>query len=237
MSAGASVPESTEQPGIVVQGPVTTPDVTPASSAEDVPPVVTESSFDNYTQLSDPFLVLVNAQVALPENWTVELVDSGYQQVDARIYDDITAMFEAAAADGISLWVESGYRDVFTQQVILDRAVGDNEAQGMGYDDALATALRSIASPGHSEHHTGLTADINDVNWDFDETEEYAWLSQHAEEYGFVQRYRADKFEITGIDDEPWHYRYVGKQNAQKMKELDMCLEEYVLYLKSKGVQ
>ncbi|MBQ8551084.1 MAG: D-alanyl-D-alanine carboxypeptidase family protein, partial [Clostridia bacterium] len=53
----------------------------------------------------------------------------------------------------------------------------------------------------------------------------------HAAEYGFVMRYPKHKQEVTKIIYEPWHYRYVGKEHAAKMNELDMCLEEYVEYL------
>lgn len=67
---------------------------------------------------------------------------------------------------------------------------------------------------------------------DFRETKAYTWLQEHAAEYGFVERYPKGKESITGIDYEPWHYRYVGKEHAQRMNELNMCLEEYVAFLK-----
>lgn len=78
----------------------------------------------------------------------------------------------------------------------------------------------------------GLAVDFNDVEDDFRETEAYTWLQEHAAEYGFVERYPKGKESITGIDYEPWHYRYVGKEHAQRMNELNMCLEEYVAFLK-----
>lgn len=96
------------------------------------------------------------------------------------------------------------------------------------YEDARIT----IQAPGYSEHHTGLAVDFNDVEDDFRETEAYTWLQEHAAEYGFVERYPKGKESITGIDYEPWHYRYVGKEHAQRMNELNMCLEEYVAFLK-----
>ena len=78
--------------------------------------------------------------------------------------------------------------------------------------------------------HT-LTGDLNGVLETFDETPEYRWLQRHAHEYGFVLRYPEDKSEITGIRFEPWHYRYVGREHAEKMRMLNFCLEEYVAYL------
>ncbi len=189
------------------------------------------------TQLSDPLLVLVNDWSPLPENWQVipRMVDD--EQVDLRMYDNLMAMFKAAEKDNVWFWVASGYRSVKEQEIILDRAVAENIEQGMGEEEAKEEALRTIARPGYSEHHTGLAVDLNDVSADFETTEAYKWLTEHAAEYGFVQRYRADKVAITGIDNESWHYRYVGKKNAQEMERLNFCLEEYVEYLKKRGIR
>ena len=58
------------------------------------------------------------------------------------------------------------------------------------------------------------------------------YLKENAEDYGFILRYRKDKEEITKVNYEPWHWRYVGEEHAKKINELDMCLEEYIEYLK-----
>ncbi len=188
-------------------------------------------------QLSDPLLVLVNDWTPLPEDWRVtpRMIDD--EQVDLRMYEDLTAMFSAAAEDNVWFWVASGYRSVEEQEVILDRAVRENRERGMSGAEAEREALKTIARPGYSEHHTGLAVDLNDVSDNFEETEAYRWLSRHAAEYGFVQRYQKDKVTITGIDNESWHYRYVGKKHAKEMDRLDLCLEEYVMYLKKQGVK
>lgn len=191
-----------------------------------------------YQQLSDPFLVLVNNQVPLPEGWQVTPNFIGEETVDIRIYNDLNDMFLAAQEDGVSLWVASGYRSVEDQERILNREIENHmRDDGMTQEEARDYSLRTINPPGHSEHHTGFVVDLNDVSDNFEETEAYQWLSQHAAEYGFVQRYRSDKVAFTGIDNESWHYRYVGKEHAQQMEQLDMCLEEYVQYLKDQGVQ
>ena len=54
------------------------------------------------------------------------------------------------------------------------------------------------------------------------------WLAEHAADYGFILRYPSDKTEATGMDYEPWHYRYVGSEQAHKIKESGLCLEEYL---------
>lgn len=223
----------------------TNPEISSGAS-ESVPAIIVNASGSPATsepgpvsalepvQSSDPLLVLVNADTPLPEDWQVELKTiAGEEQVDARAYDNLAALLNAAAQDGVTLWIASGYRSVELQQSILDRAVQQNVANGMTEEKAREDALRTINRPGHSEHHTGLAVDFNDVDNDFEETEAYSWLSEHTAEYGFVQRYRQSKVKFTGIDNESWHYRYVGKEHAQEMGRLDLCLEEYVAYLKN----
>lgn len=189
--------------------------------------------FVGYEQLSDPLCVLVNGEVALPEDWEFIpfLVDD--EVVDRRMAEDLSSMMQAAAEDNVWLWVASGYRSRERQQWILETAIENYRQAGMGEKEAETEALKTIALPGHSEHETGLAIDFNQVSGDFAETEAYRWLQEHGAEYGFVQRYRAEKVSITGVEEESWHYRYVGKKAAQEMERLDMCLEEYVLYRKA----
>ncbi len=198
------------------------PDPTPLPEPED-------------PRLSDPLLVLVNSENPLPENWQVTpKTIAGEEQVDQQAYEDLTALLAAASESEVTLWIASSYRSVDLQQEILDRAVQNRISQeGMTEEEALEDALRTINRPGYSEHHTGLAVDFNDVSDDFEETEAYRWLEEHAAEYGFVQRYKKSKVKSTGIDNESWHYRYVGKEYAQEMERLDLCLEEYRDYLKS----
>lgn len=199
--------------------------------------VLPSGSFDGYQQLSDPLLVLVNDDVPIPDDWQVTPAFVDDETVDNRIYQDLSAMMEAAERENVWFWVASGYRSVEDQERILSREIeGHMRDDNMSEEEARELSLRTIARPGYSEHHTGLAIDLNDVSDNFEETVAYQWLCQHGAEYGFVQRYRSDKVGITGIDNESWHYRYVGPEHAKKMNELNMCLEEYVLYLKDQGV-
>ena len=95
----------------------------------------------------------------------------------------------------------------------------------------MATA-RLIAVPGTSEHETGLAADIVTPSYQrldagYAGTKAARWLLENAASYGFVLRYPEDKTEITGIDYEPWHYRYVGVEAAKEIMAQGLCLEEY----------
>lgn len=100
-----------------------------------------------------------------------------------------------------------------------------------------------VAVPGHSEHHTGLAFDfglmqqVEGVGRTYDGTGSYAWINENCQEYGFVVRYPEDKMDITKIEYEPWHFRYVGQPHAKIMNDSaivgsPICLEEYIEFLK-----
>lgn len=184
-------------------------------------------------QNSDPLLVLVNNEVAIPEDYSPHLVDFAEScQVSDTIYDPLTELLRDARDSGMNLWIASSYRSAEEQEAILASAAQNREAEyGMTESEAMADALESIALPGHSEHETGLAVDFNTVSEDFENTSEFVWLSENAENYGFVLRYPKEKENVTGIIYEAWHYRYVGVENAKAMNSLGMCLEEYVEYL------
>ena len=128
------------------------------------------------------------------------------------------SMKEAAAADGISLSIVSGYRSYSTQESIYWRYVNN---RGMEKADTFS------ARPGHSEHQTGLAMDLNSLDDNFGETAEGKWLAEHCHEYGFIIRYPKNKQSITGYKYEPWHVRYLGVELATKVYESGLCLEEY----------
>ena len=86
----------------------------------------------------------------------------------------------------------------------------------MSSSEATSAAKIAVARGGYSEHNTGLAIDLNGVSPDSLETDAGKWMAEHAEEYGFVLRFPKDKEAETGIMYEPWHYRYVGKEHAQK---------------------
>ena len=91
-----------------------------------------------------------------------------------------------------------------------------------------ARAEKYVAIPDTSEHQLGLSVDINADTDKCSSEKVYQWLDENAYKYGFVKRYPEDKTDITGISNEPWHYRYVGTTVAKIMKEENLCLEEYL---------
>ena len=170
----------------------------------------------------------------LPEDWECELVDIPYgQHVDRRVYEDLQELLADARAEGFSPYICSSYRSHETQVRLYGEEIEKYRRRGYSKKEAEAEAGRWVAVPGTSEHELGLALDIVSMeNQNLDEsqmeTEFQKWMMEHCTEYGFILRYPVDKGEITGIGFEPWHYRYVGREDAEKIKESGLCLEEYV---------
>ena len=127
----------------------------------------------------------------------------------------------------------SGYRDYDTQYTIYWNHINQYMAQGMTEEEAHAKTRLAVNYPGASEHQSGLCADI--LESASQEMEPWIggsglmlWLEQHCAEYGFVVRYPKDKTDITGVEYEPWHLRYVGVDAATYMMEKGLCLEEFL---------
>ena len=185
-------------------------------------------------EITDWRLVLVNHENVLPNDFHIELdkIDK-IRSFDARAIGELKQMLENMKQDGITnVWVQSAYRSVERQEKLFQDKIEKYEAQGMSQEEAENLVLRKVNKPGTSEHNLGLAVDFNYVDYGFDETQGFQWLKQNAANYGFILRYEKEKEAITKVDYEPWHWRYVGKENAIKMNELKMCLEEYIEYLK-----
>ena len=177
-------------------------------------------------------LILVNQDNPVPDDYTVSLTNlSNGKQVDTRIYPALQKMFDDARESGINLFVREGYRTREDQQGIMDSRISAYQAKGYSYEEAEGLAKEYVATPGTSEHELGISVDINADSSVSSDDEVYTWLYENSYKYGFIKRYPEDKIEITGINNEPWHYRFVGQEAAAEMKENGMCLEEYLDYL------
>lgn len=145
----------------------------------------------------------------------------------AQWYDK---MYNAAAAEGIYLTPCSGYRSYTRQELLFGEFVNEYIAQGYNTADAERQAATRRMPAGSSEHNVGICMDIilADSSMHFENYPEYAWLQAHAQDYGFILRYPEDKVDITGVKFEPWHWRYVGVENAPLIKASGLCLEEYL---------
>ena len=170
--------------------------------------------------------MLVNRNNPVPEDWEVQpvMLPNG-QSVDARIYEPLMEMFEAAKPINQEVLpvVVSGYRSLADQQAIYDNRIAEYKAQGWSDAGAKAETEKWVAVPGTSEHQLGIAADIGGAVYAI-----YPWLQEHCWEYGFILRYPPDKTAVTGISGEEWHYRYVGKEAAAEIHARGLTLEEYL---------
>lgn len=174
-------------------------------------------------------LILVNQSHYIPDDYEVELVElSNGQCVDKRIYPALQEMFDAARAEGVYPIVASGYRTAEKQQSIMDEKIEEYIAEGYSEKTAKSKAEIWVAVPGTSEHQLGISVDINADGIHSTGNQVYDWLDQNGHKFGFIKRYPEDKTEITGIINEPWHYRYVGAEAAAEMYRSGVCLEEYL---------
>jgi len=178
-------------------------------------------------------LLLINTDYPVPPEAEVpeavnlsrhpELVD-GFVLLDdsIRLSRDLTKkismMMKDAQKDGVSNFImNSGYRDEKEQNELYEK---------MGPDGAMPA--------GYSEHHLGLAVDIGSTQGKMEYAAEGKWMKDNAWKYGFILRYPEDKTAITGVQYEPWHFRYVGLPHSAIMYEKNFVLEEYLDYLKER---
>lgn len=180
-------------------------------------------------------LRLVNSAHPLPEDWAPDLtVLDPYtgEEFDSRAVGYLNEMLSAMESEGLQPLVCSGYRSYESQVRIFQDNVEDAIAQGFSQEEAEQQASLWVMPPGCSEHQSGLAADIvSQENQRLDDTQEdtpeQQWLHAHCQDYGFILRYPPDKTDITGVNYEPWHYRYVGADAARAIMAQGICLEEY----------
>lgn len=180
---------------------------------------------------SDWYFIVVNAGREMPEGYVPELKEilGCGKYLDYRVAPHYEDMYYAAKKDGITLTPYSAYRSYERQKNNYNNLTKSYMSQyGLNESDAAKKAATVILPPGTSEHNLGFAMDVCNTLDSFANTKEYAWLQQHAQEYGFILRYTAEKQPITGIVPEPWHWRYVGVENAEKIKNSGLCLEEYL---------
>lgn len=192
-----------------------------ASSEEDSLPVY-DNSFN---------LVLANSNQALPDTFAPQLTEFDGITVDERIVPALERMIQDAAADGVTLTVVSGYLSAEEQDAEFSRRVEELMASGYTRVRAEDSVQSSFGRGGYSENQTGLTVEFSSEEEDFASSEASRWLTKYSILYGFVFRFPQGSEDETGREYDPARYRYVGTQNAERMRQLSMCLEEYAAYI------
>ena len=191
--------------------------------------------------LADPLMILVNHTNKMPENYTFETAECGSKTAVNKTLQTVACnafleLQKAAAAENVTVWMQSGYRSVKYQTNLYEKKTQYYRDQG--YDEATAKekAAAIVNPPGYSEHNCGLAADLNSpehttLDTGFADTAAFRWLCENAEQYGFILRYPKEAESVTGITYEPWHWRYVGPENAALIHASGLCLEDAVAVL------
>ena len=155
-------------------------------------------------------------------NGGVRQVD-GTWQLRKECAEALVELCDAARAEGHELYLKSGYRSYYKQAVMYE-----NRVKKYGYDDGWVT------KPGASDHQTGLGCDVvprkwtdRGINEDMAKEPETQWMAENCARFGFILRYPSDKEDITEINYEPWHLRYVGVEVATYIMDNGLCLEEF----------
>ncbi len=179
-------------------------------------------------------LVLANRDNPLEYDYNPFLmyICNGRLQASFYLYDDLVNMLSEAKEHGYSYWIASAYRSPEKQQRLVDEDVNAFINKGMSYEDALKEVYKETMPAGCSEHQTGLALDIlcsGNTNMDVSQKEEPGnkWLRENCYKFGFILRYPEDKTQVTGVNFEPWHFRYVGKEAAQYIMKKHITLEEF----------
>lgn len=187
------------------------------------------------TDLKDEYLILVNKFHYLAQDFAPEDIVSirnwyayGENSIREKVYDQFLSMYKAAEKEDLKLIITSSYRTYAEQEKLWKDYKRDH---GQEWADRVS------ARPGYSEHQTGLTLDIvtdgeGSSMSNFENTDEFKWLSKNAHKYGFILRYPKGKENITGYDYESWHYRYVGVEVATRIRDLGITYDEYYAYYK-----
>ncbi len=174
-------------------------------------------------------MMVINKDNLISEGMKVSTKVCRGKEVAVECFGDLDSMISDAKKEGINLWISSGYRDINLQTKLFNRQVEREKSKAViSQQEAEKRAAKVVAKPRTSEHNTGLAIDFNGVEDNFYTTKEYKWLMNNAHKYGFIERYQKKWKNYTGVIYEPWHFRYVGKEYAGKIKESGLCLEKYV---------
>ena len=192
--------------------------------------VISEPSYANAkpTDLTRGNLILVNKENFLPRdfvpsNLTNIAANHGRSlRIKTEVYEAFKKMFAAAELEGLNLYIVSAYRSWSNQNSIFNNFVAR---------DGVEAAETYSARPGHSEHQTGLAIDIvageGGQMRAFVNTMEYSWLVANAHKYGFILRYPNGKTHITGFIYEPWHWRFLGVEMANRVRNSNLTFDEF----------
>ena len=203
----------------------------PETSLEDVIAIVNTTSQIQSTDISKNNEILINKYNYLENDYIpANLVDIDIKyayegkKIKQEVYDNFINMYNDALKNNINLLIISAYRDYNYQEYLYNNNVS---MYGVDYANQVS------AQAGYSEHQSGLALDIisKDTTMEnFYNSDDFQWLFNNCYKYGFILRYPEEKTYLTGYTFEPWHYRYVGKDIALRIKKENITFDEYYAF-------
>ncbi len=190
-----------------------------------------QKSTQETVESSEELLTVVNKQNPLEFDYVPELLMLDGFKVNSLMYDDLSQMLDDAQSDGVELKINSVYVSYDEQKKLYDDTLSEL-LQNPDYTEVRAQAYvqKLVPMAGQSEAQTGLL-----VDFDVSDSGTALYIERNCISYGFIQRYPDDKESVTSMYGSESLYRYVGKDNAVKMRSYNMCLEEYVDYLSAQN--
>lgn len=179
-------------------------------------------------------LTLVDREHPAEDDYDVEYILLGDgQMLDSRCVDDLEAMLAACRQAGGAPVITASFRTWGAQERAWEEALAALTEEGYSPEEAERLLERRLDRPGYSEHELGLALDLAEQGCELPqeqqaETPTLRWLKENSWRYGFILRYPENKEALTGMECRPWHYRYVGREAAAQIHELDLSLEEYI---------
>ena len=202
---------------------------------ENFPVSPSETSAGETAFMNPMFLKAVNPASPLEQGFVPDTVDCRGVLISTDAVDNLEQMLSDAEKDGYKIKAAEGYVSYEDQQERYETAVANYRKKSKAsLVMAEAYVQKSIAQAGESEQQTGLLVALSDDSGDsFDDTPAFMWLMRHGVDYGFILRY-PEKENAGGVSYSPNLFRFVGREYAYQMRELDMNFDEFILYLSAK---
>lgn len=195
-----------------------------------------KKSFLQNDTVNKNFLLVVNAKTPIPDDYEPDLTHYMQIECDKKIVKNLDEMLTTAKRLGYNFMVSKGFVCKNDVQKNYEEKLNQLLNENFTKVRAEATAEKLVSSPGKSEYQTGLLVDIcipNMSTSEFIASDAYKWLTANCVNFGFIQRYPADKADKTLKNFSPFAFRFVGETNAKKMRSLSMCMEEYFRYFRA----
>lgn len=210
----------------------------------------TESLYETITidngEMYKGELILVNADYPFESAADASITTLFEEKTESYSVSGMDVAMQEAAIEPLNDMLDAFCSETGHDDILVIDAYRTFEKQQELYDaDLELTGLDTstlVALPGHSEHETGYALDFSlffsdGSSGEYDGTGDYDWIDQHCADYGYILRYPADKTEITKIQYESWHYRYVGRPHAYYIMQRGICFEEYIDELREHPIE